>query len=49
MVETCRPDKYTIVYIINVVLMTDVLYLYVVTLREGNPQIKQNLNNSFGM
>jgi hypothetical protein len=26
-VETCRPDKFTIVYILNVVLMTDV-FLY---------------------
>jgi len=27
-VETCRPDKYTIVYKTNVVLLTDMLYLY---------------------
>ena len=35
-VETCRPDIYTSVYKINVVLLTDVQYLlYVVTLRDG--------------
>jgi len=28
-VETCRPDIYTIVYKINVVLLTEVLYLFV--------------------
>ena len=27
-VETCRPDIYTIVYKINVVLLTDVQYLF---------------------
>jgi len=27
-VETCRPDIYTFVYKINVVLMTDVWYLF---------------------
>jgi len=27
-VETCRPDIYIIVYKINVVLLTDVEYIY---------------------
>jgi len=34
--ETRRPDIYTAVYKINVVLLTDVRYvLYVVTFRDG--------------
>ena len=39
-VEICRPDKYTIVYIIDVVLLTDVLCLCVVTLWDGKPKKK---------
>jgi len=33
-VEKCRPDIYAILYKINVVLLTDVLYLYVIMLRD---------------
>jgi len=35
-----RPDIYTAVYKINVVLLTDVYFLYVVTLRGG--KLKKN-------
>ena len=34
LVETCRPDMYTIVYKINVVLLTDVRYFCYVNLLE---------------
>jgi len=37
----CCPDRCTIVYKIKCVLMTDALYLYVITLWDGKPKKKK--------